>query len=294
MGGADMMQLETFNQHRPLLFSIAYHMLGSVMDAEDMVQETYLRWQALDVSSIEAPKAYLSTIITRLCINQQTSAQAKREDYIGPWLPEPIVTDLNANPESAAQLAEMLSMAFLVILESLSPVERAVYLLRKVFDYDYADIAVMLGKTEANCRQIVSRVQRRLWSERPPIETPSEAEQQSLISNFLQAWTAGDLDTLLSLLAEDVVLHSDGGGKVAAARRLLVGSQDVCRLLIGIAKTAPKGIRVEVVRVNGQAGLMSILNGQPVNVLVVELAAGRIRRIFNIVNPDKLQHITRS
>jgi RNA polymerase sigma-70 factor (ECF subfamily) len=213
-----MDRLETFNQYRPLLFSIAYRMLGSVMDAEDMVQETYLRWEQAYGNEIQSPKAYLSAIITRLCIDQLRSARAQREVYPGPWLPEPLITGEPAGTADIAALNESLSMAFLILLEKLPPVERAVFLLREVFDYPYGDIAAIVNKSEANCRQMVSRSKAYIAAGRPRFEV-SPAEQQQLTSQFIEACTAGDLDNLVNILAEDIILWSDGGGKGAAARQ---------------------------------------------------------------------------
>jgi RNA polymerase sigma-70 factor (ECF subfamily) len=288
-----MDHLEVFNAHRSLLFSLAYDMLGSVMDAEDILQETYLRWQAVE-EDVESPKAYLATIVTRLCINQLDSAKARREEYIGPWLPEPLVMEEAENPEQVAALADTLSMALLVVLESLTPLERAVYLLRKVFDYEYREIAAMVGKSEANCRQMVSRAQRRILEERPKVESLPYETQHAITQQFVQAWITGDVDGLMALLSEDVVMQADGGGKVIAARHWLSGMDEVIRVLIGVRKLAPPNTTGRFVTVNGQPGIVIETDGQPLNVVVLDIIGGRIRRIFHVLNPDKLRRVPRS
>jgi RNA polymerase sigma-70 factor, ECF subfamily len=218
--------VQSFEDYRTYLFAIAYRMLGSAMDAEDMVQEAYLRFQATPPEtqqSIVSLKAYLTTIITRLCVNQLNSAHRKREEYVGPWLPEPISTDRapeSVNPEERMELYESLSLAFLVLLEELQPIERAVFLLRDVFDYEYAEIAAFLGKSEAACRQAFSRAKKHLADHRPRF-TPSPETQREMLSSFLRAVQGGDMDGLMTMLADDVTLWADGGGKVrGAATRL--------------------------------------------------------------------------
>lgn len=280
-----MDRVETFNPYRPLLFSIAYRMLGTAMDAEDMVQETFVRWQS--AGEADTPKAYLTTIITRLCIDHLRSARVQREDYIGPWLPEPIMTE---TPADSAALAESLSIAFLVVLESLSPVERAVFLLREVFDYGYDEIARMVEKSEDNCRQMVRRAKQHLAEHRPRFDVKRE-EHERLLFQFGQAVTLGDMDGLLSLLAEDITAVSDGGGKAVAARNPVVGPDRVARFILGAVKKTPEGAVRGVSLINGQPAIVTYVNGLPYSVLAFEVAEGRIRRIFNILNPDKLKGI---
>ena len=256
-------RLEDFNQHRSLLFGIAYRMLGSVMDAEDMVQETFLRWQKASGQAIDSAKAYLTTVITRLCIDHLRSARVQREQYVGPWLPEPIVTDKSADPIALAELSESLAMAFLVLLERLSPMERAVFLLRQVFDYDYEEIGRIVEKTPTNCRQIARRARQHLALEKSRFQaTPQQQEQ--LTQQFMQASNQGDLQGLLDLLADDITLWSDGGGKAIAALKPLHGAQKVARFLRAIQRRANKlGAvpQVELVQVNGQAGLVYSVAG---------------------------------
>jgi RNA polymerase sigma-70 factor (ECF subfamily) len=265
-------------------------MLGSVMDAEDMVQETFLRWQQTAETPIQSPKAYLTAIITRLCIDHLRSARVQRESYLGPWLPEPLLTDDTTGAAELAALSDSLSMAFLVLLEKLSPLERAVFLLREVFDYDYAEIAPIVGKTEANCRQLVRRARQRLSDGRPRFET-SPAEQQTLTIQFAQACATGDLDGLLHILAEDITLWSDGGGKVSAARQPIFGSDRVSRFLLGLMKKAPPDLTTRFALVNGQPGFVNYIGGRPNNVLTLEIGNGRIQAIRVVVNPDKLKTI---
>lgn len=285
-----MNRLETFNQYRPLLFAIAYRMLGSVMDAEDMVQETYVRWeQAADVAA-QSPKAYLSSIVTRLCIDQLRSARVQREVYLGPWLPEPLLTDDTTGAAEMAALADSLSMAFLILLEKLSPVERAVFLLREVFDYEYDEIAAIVQKSEANCRQLVRRARAHLAAGRPRFAV-SPAEQQQLARQFAVACTTGDLDGLLNTLADDIILWSDGGGKVAAAQRPVHGPARVARLLLGLLRQAPSNFVSHAATINGQPGFINYIDGRPISVLTLEIGNGRIQTIRVVVNPDELRRI---
>lgn len=285
-----MDRLETFNQYRPLLFSIAYRMLGSVMDAEDMVQETYVRWEQAAGVEAQSPKAYLSAIVTRLCIDQLRSARMQREVYVGPWLPEPLITNDTTSAAEMAALADSLSMAFLTLLEQLTPVERAVFLLREVFDYDYGEIAAIVQKSEANCRQLVRRAKAHLAAGRPRFDV-SPTEQQQLAERFTLACATGDLDSLLDTLAADITLWSDGGGKAAAARRPIHGSERVAHFLLGILRQAPPGFAAYPAMVNGQPGFISYVNGRPFSVLTLEVGNGRIQAIRIIVNPDKLRSI---
>ncbi|MDB6065231.1 MAG: polymerase, sigma-24 subunit, subfamily [Pedosphaera sp.] len=286
--------LTVFNELRPLLFSIAYRMLGTVMDAEDMVQETFIRWQGCDQANVESPKGWLSTVVTRLCINYLKSARVQRETYVGPWLPEPLVARLGVDPRENAQLADSLSLAFLVLLESLTPTERAVFVLREVFNYEFADIAPIVEKTEANCRQILARARKSVEERRPRFDaSPEEAEH--LIRQFDEAVRTGDLEGLLKLLAKDVVLVTDGGGKALAVLRPLLGADHVARLFIGIAKKF--GGKTQVVRhamVNGLPGYVAFEGERPVRVLVFGIRNGLIQSLFGMTNPDKLRHLARS
>jgi RNA polymerase sigma-70 factor (ECF subfamily) len=287
-----MNQNDVFQSYRSLLFSIAYRMLGSVMDAEDCVQEAYLRWHQTVASGevVQSPKAYLCTIVTRLCIDQLRAARTQREAYVGVWLPEPLVEPSAPDLAEMAALSESLSMAFLLLLEHLSPVERAVFLLHQVFDYEYAEIATMVGKSEENCRQIARRAQQHLKARRPHYTVPFEQGEQ-LTHQFIRACVSGDMDGLLALLTDDVVLHSDGGGRVPAALNPISAPRRVARGILGLQRKAPPGLIPRVAMVNGQPGIVNYLNGVPYAVVALEMVEGRIQEIDLIVNPDKLRHI---
>ena len=284
-------RIEDFDLHRPLLFSIAYRMLGSVMDAEDIVQEAFVRWQQASEAEIRSPKAYLSAIVTRLCIDQLRSARAQREEYVGPWLPEPLPSERAPDVAHTALLEESLSMAFLVLLESLTPTERAVFLLREVFDYNYDEISRLVGKSEANCRQIAHRARGYVAARRPRFERSPEQEER-LTGSFLEACMGGDMEGLLGLLAEDITLWSDGGGKARAALNPIRGSDKVARFFMGILGKAPPGLVVRQTRVNGQPGIIGYYaDGQPQSVTTFDIVGERIRAIHILVNPEKLGSI---
>ena len=284
--------LTTFNDHRPVLFSIAYRMLGTVMDAEDMVQETFVRWQKSDRAIIESPKAWLSTVITRLCINHLKSARVQRETYVGPWLPEPLISGLNSDPAENARLSDSISLAFLVLLESLTPTERAVFLLREVFGYEFAEIALIVEKDETNCRQILTRARKHVEAGRPRFET-SPAEAEELFQQFEEAVQTGDLDGLLKVLAKDVVLVSDGGGKARALLRPVAGGDHVARVIIGAVKKFGSGPQIlRRTTINGLPGALSFEQDRVVRVLALGIRNHRIHSIFIVTNPDKLQHLS--
>ena len=277
---------DLFDRHRPLLFSIAYRMLGSVMDAEDVVQEAFLRWQRAPRAEVRSPKAYLSAVVTRLCIDQLRTARTRRKEYVGPWLPEPLPTE----PDTSA-IDESLSMAFLVLLESLNPTERAVFLLREVFDYDYEEISRLVGKSEANCRQIARRARDSVAARRPRFESSPEQEER-LLGSFLEASLDGDMESLVSVLSEDVTLWSDGGGKTRAALNPIHGADRVSRFLFGILRQAPPGLFIRRARVNGRPGIIGYFaDGRPQSVTTLEVADGRIRAIRIVVNPEKLRAV---
>lgn len=281
----------TFDRHRPLLFSIAYRMLGSTMDAEDIVQEAYVRWQGTE-EEVRSPKAYLSTIVTRLSIDRLRSAKVGREQYVGPWLPEPLTTGEASDIAEAPVMEESLSMAFLVLLESLTPVERAIFLLREVFDYDYAEVSRVVGKTETNCRQIAHRTRRALAARRPRFES-SEEQQERMTRLFVEVCASGDMQSLLSLLSEDVVLYSDGGDRVVTARNPVHGPDRVARLLLGLARKRPPGVAVRLVGINGQPGIICYAGNLPDSVLTLEITDGRIKAVRNVRNPDKPHAVPR-
>jgi RNA polymerase sigma-70 factor (ECF subfamily) len=284
-------RLATFDQYRSLLFSVAYRMLGSVADAEDMLQETFMRWQQAPDQEIRSPRAFLITIISRLCINHLQSARVQREEYVGTWLPEPIVTGPGSDPLDIIRVDESLSMAFLVMLERLTPVERAVFLLREVFEYEYSEIAAVLGQGEANCRQILSRARQHVSAMRPRFKT-SQRQKSDLLERFLKATSSGDMEGLVALLSSDVVLHSDGGGKAVAAPNLIRGADKVARGALGsIQKLLPKNLVTRLAQVNGEPGIVSYLNRKPYSVLTFDAGEGHIQAIYVLTNPEKLAHL---
>jgi RNA polymerase sigma-70 factor (TIGR02957 family) len=286
---------ETFEELRPIAFAIAYRMLGSVSEAEDVVQEGFLRLhRALDEGQrIESPRAYLSTVVTRLAIDQLRSARVRRETYVGEWLPEPLVTSPDEDPARHAEMADSLSLAFLVVLESLSPEQRAVFLLREVFDYPYDRIAEIVGKSEDNVRQLAVRARRHVEERRSRFEASRE-QRDELARRFLAATEDGDLEALEALLADDVVLHGDGGGKAPALARALHGRARVARTLLAWRRAAVRfgGASLRPVNVNGQPGAMVFdPEGKLLNVMSLDIADGQIQAVRSVVNPDKLRHL---
>jgi RNA polymerase sigma-70 factor (ECF subfamily) len=273
---------DAFEQLRPLAFSIAYRMLGSVAEAEDVVQEAFLRMHRSE--DVEHPKAFVSTVVTRLAIDQLRSARARRETYPGPWLPEPLLTDSRPDDDSV-------SMALMVTLESLSPVERAVFLLHDVFDYGYDEIAEIVGKSRDNCRQIALRARKHVESRRPRFE-PSREQREKLAARFFDAVREGDLDGLVTLLAEDAVITGDGGGKASALPRPLVGAEKIAPVLMGFMRIADRrGYELEFVEVNGQPGALVREDGAVVAAMSVDVADGHVVAVNSVVNPDKLRHL---
>jgi RNA polymerase sigma-70 factor (ECF subfamily) len=293
MGAADYMQF------RPLMFSIAYRMTGSVSDAEDIVQEAFLRLtRALrDGAQVTSPKAYLATVTTRLAISHLRSARVRREAYVGAWLPEPIVEGGLApatapDPAERAEMSDSLSMAFLVLLESLTPTERAVFLLHEVFSYDYAEIAEITGKSEPNCRQIFARARHHIDEGKPRFEASRE-QRDEVARRFFDAVDGGDLGSLLELLAPDVVMVGDGGGKGRASREPTHGAERVARFLLGLFRRAHKeGTYGVPALVNGQPGAVAYdAEGRVASVFALDIADGLVQAVRSVVNPDKLQHL---
>ena len=279
-----------FEPHRRRLFAVAYRMLGSVGDAEDVVQDAYLRFQAaLDGGTrIDSPLAFLVTVTTRLAIDQLTSARVRREQYVGEWLPEPMLTDRAADPE----LREQVSLAFLVMLETLAPEERAAFVLREVFDYPYAEIAGILGKSEQACRQIISRARKRLEERRPRFRASRE-ERERVAERFLAACREGDAAALERLLTEDVVFYGDGGGRVPAAARPIAGRDAVTRFIAGLLRIARNGgLTLEAAEVNGEPGVVARdAEGRLVSVMGLEIGDEGVRALRSVINPDKLRHL---
>jgi len=286
---------EPLEELRPKAFAIAYRMLGSVSEAEDIVQEALLRLhrERERGERIESPEAYVATVVTRLGIDELRSARARRERYVGEWLPEPLLIDEDEDPAHQAEVADSLSLAFLVLLESLSPEQRAVFLLREVFDYPYEEIARIVGKSEANARQLAVRARRHVGERRPRFEA-SRDQRERLASRFFAAVQDGDLEALETLLADDVALHGDGGGKAPALARPLHGRIRVARTLVAWARAAARfgGVTLGRVSVNGQPGA-EILDpeGRLINVMALEIDKGEVRGVSSVVNPDKLQHL---
>lgn len=286
---------QMLDELRPVAFAIAYRMLGSVAEAEDVVQEALLRvHQAVDAGErLDSPRAYVSTITTRLAINELHSARARRERYVGEWLPEPIITDGEDDPASHAETADSLSLALLVLLESLSPEQRAVLLLHDVFDYGYPQIAAIIGKSEDNARQLASRARRHVEQGRPRFQTTRE-QREELGRRFFQAAEQGDLAGLEALLADDVQLTGDGGGKAPALARTLRGRSPVARTLMGwlSPETRLPGIHLQPTEINGSPGMLVFDDRRRlVVVTALEIADGEIKAIRSVANPDKLSHL---
>jgi RNA polymerase sigma-70 factor (ECF subfamily) len=284
-----------YEELRPTAFAVAYRMLGTVGEAEDIVQEGMIRLhRALSGGEvIESPRAYLATVVTRLAIDHLRSAKARRETYVGEWLPEPLVAAApEDDPARRAELSDSLSMAFLVVLESLSPEQRAAFLLREVFDYPYDEVARIVGKREDNVRQLVTRARRHVEERRPRFEA-SEEQRRRLAERFFAAARDGDVRALEELLAEDVELHGDGGGKVPALARPLSGRVRVAKTLAAWLKVGARlGIELRPTEVNGQPGaVLALGDGSLVSVMALDIADGRIRAIRSVVNPDKIDHI---
>ncbi len=292
-----MNRMESFETYRPYLFAIAYRMLGSAMDAEDMVQETYLRYQATSPETINSLKAFLTTIITRLCMDQLHLVRRKRELYVGPWLPEPINTTTSevVDPQERVDTEETISLAFLMLMEQLQPTERAVFLLREVFEYEYSEIADFLGKSESACRQSFSRAKKHLADHRPRVHAPVVI-QQKLLTSFLQAIQAGEMSSLMNLLAEDVTFWGDGGGKVkGAATRPISGRSAVARFFLQTGtvfrSSLPEDAWVELAEINLQPALVIRSHERAISVLTIEVDNGHIQTIRVVANPDKLAHV---
>ena len=274
---------------RPLLFSIAYRMLGSVGDAEDVVQEALLRYEQAE--GVESPKAWLTSVVTRLAIDQLRSARARRETYVGEWLPEPLVNG-DDDPAAHAEQADTLSMAFLLLLERLTPVERAVFLLHDVFAYRYDEIADLIGRSEANCRQLGVRARRHVEAEKPRFEA-SRHERDELAARFFAAVQDGDVDELVGMLAADAVVVGDGGGKAPQWATPIVGPERIAKLLAGTGMQMRRhGMRLERRHVNGQPGaVLRMANGDVAVVWTVEIADGAVQALRSVINPDKLRHL---
>jgi RNA polymerase sigma-70 factor (ECF subfamily) len=279
-----------FEQLRRRLFSVAYKMTGTRADAEDIVQEAYLRWHRTDVGEVRSAEAWLVTVVTRLSIDRLRRASVEREAYTGPWLPEPLFGVPSRSPEEQLELASDLSMAFMVLLERLAPVERAAFLLHDVFDCDYAEIARILQKNESACRQVVHRARERVRSDHRRFRA-GEEDRRRLIEKFMQAANAGDEATLYTLFAEDATLTSDGGGVVPAARKVIIGRRRIIRLFIVVARKLGGRLTQSILPINGELGLITYLDGVAFLATSFETDGSSIMALYNILNPEKLKGI---
>ncbi|MFJ4434931.1 RNA polymerase sigma-70 factor [Streptomyces sp. NPDC088923] len=280
-----------FEKLRPLLLSLAYRILGGVAEAEDAVQETWLRYEAAEAEP-RSPRAYLAAVVTRVAIDVLRSARVRRETYVGPWLPEPLLADPYEDPERAAELADSVSMAALLLLERLSPLERAVFVLREVFGFDYAEVAGAVGRSEEACRQLAARARRHMREGRPRFAA-DRAEREELAARFFDALREGEMDGLRTLLAADVTVVGDGGGKAPQLARTVAGPDKVARLLAAVfPRMARAGITYEPRPVNGQPGaVFRDRGGKILHTLVLDVAEGRVQTIRLVLNPDKLRHL---
>jgi RNA polymerase sigma-70 factor (ECF subfamily) len=279
---------EAFLELRPALFGLAYRMLGTATEADDVLQEAYLRWSTQDDGRIESPRSFLTSVVVRLCIDQLRSARVRRESYVGQWLPEPLSTE--PEPAESAELVDSLSLAFLVLLEELSPAERAAFILRDVFGHSYAETASMLERSEAASRQLVSRARRRIGSRRRRFD-PDRRAGERLAAKFVHACAGGDVDGLLELLAPDVVVWTDGGGLAKAGPRPVVGATRAIRFLVHVAKTLPPDATVRLVGLNGQPGIVIEEAGVPTSATAFDVIDGVICGVRVVTNPDKLNAV---
>lgn len=288
-------RLDAFEQHRPLLFSIAYRMLGSVSEAEDAVQETYMRFSTVPLDRVRTPRPFLTTVVTRYCLDQLKSARATRETYVGPWLPEPLVSDAESGGTTPADVVEdheSISMAFLVLLETLTPVERAVFLLREVFDYEYDEVARIVGRTEVACRQIFRRAKQHIVARRPRFDSTDE-EHERLVRSFIRAAEDGEVGALTDLLAEDVTFWSDAGGKRPAALKPIRGADRVAQVMRAAVRKARilEEQEIRIVTINGKPGVITLRDGVVQAAVSFDAHLGRIHEIRLQLNPEKLSRI---
>jgi len=291
----DVSGAEVFEAHRDFMFAVAYRMLGAVQDAEDAVQDAWLRWSAAPRSEVASPRAYLARIVVSAALDRLRSARARREAYIGPWLPEPLLTEARPDPAERAELAESVSVAMLVVLESLAPAERAVFVLREVFGFSYAEIGAALGRSDAAVRQLGHRAREHVQARRPRFDV-DRSQQREVTQRFLAAAVGGDIEGLMTVLAPDVTLLTDGGGKARAALRPIIGADKVARFLAAISSQPYMGMKIsgmslEAAEINGGPGTLVTAGGQAIAVLTLTVADGRIVAIQALLNPDKLSAI---
>jgi RNA polymerase sigma-70 factor (TIGR02957 family) len=290
---------EAFEAHRPLLLSVAYRMLGSLADAEDLVQEVWLRWDRTEQEAIEDARAFLVRVTTRLAIDRLRRLKARREAYVGPWLPEPILTEGDAG--EAAELAESVSLALLVVLETLSPLERAVFVLREVFGYSYAEIGEIIGRQEATVRQLARRAREHVQQRQPRFDS-DQATRRRVTEQFLAACNTGDVAALMAILAPGVTLYADSGGRVRAPRRPIVGADKVARFFLSVWKTPYRewagvvegpDLELRVVQVNDGPAILGTAGERPIGVLTLDVADGVVQALRFVANPDKLSGLSR-
>ncbi len=290
-------RLRTFRELTPLLRSLAYRMLGTASDADDIVQEAFVRWERASEEEIRSPKAFLTTVVTRLCIDERRSARSRHETYVGTWLPEPASETPPAEADASTALAESLSIAFLMLLESLSPVERAVYLLHAAFDLEFAEISPIVGKSEDNCRQIARRATAALGARKPRF-APSREERHRLATAFAGATRAGSLDQLASLFAHDIELWSDGGtstrarfGTTRVANKPIAGKRAVVRFVSAVLSGAPAGFESRIADINGEPGIVGVVDGRVASAITFVVDDGLIRKIYIVADVEKLSRI---
>jgi RNA polymerase sigma-70 factor (ECF subfamily) len=291
------MEANIFNTERPLLFSIAYRMLGSASDAEDVLQDAWMRYRGAEERQIRSPQAFARTIVARLCLDRLKSARVAREEYVGPWLPEPVLTSQLKTPDALLQRTESITLAFLVLLEKLSAEERAVFLLKDIFEYEHTEIAEMLDISVEKSRQLLHRAKERLTADRPRL-TGSEASRRALAERFAQAFSNGDGSELTEILSQDVAMWSDGGGKASAARRPLHGREEVLNFLVGLYRTAKTSgqlsdVSLKLEDVNGEPALVLRLRKELQSIFVLSVVDDVIAQIRVVRNPDKLAYIDR-
>lgn len=279
-----------FNHHRPALFGLAYRMLGSSMDAEDVLQEAFLNWQTVPHAEIQSPKAYLVRIVTRLAIDHLRLARVQREQYVGMWLPEPITERIEDDPARESELADSLSTAFLLVLERLSPVDRAVLLLHDVFSYTYPEIGAIIGRSAVDARQIGHRARTHIAENRPRFH-PNAEEVEKVTQQFITACAEGNLTDLFNLLSADVILQGDGGGKVNARREPILGAEEVARFLEWVQQTSTGERTLKLAHINGQPAVIEYREGQIFCLSTFDFKDGQISAIYALLNPDKLKRI---
>lgn len=278
---------ELYQKYKPLLFSISYRMLGSVVEAEDIVQETFLTFFQKDMSSVVNQRAYLCKIATNLCLDLLKSAKKKREVYIGPWLPEPYI---DSEPEDLTMMRHSLSISYLLMMEKLTPTERAVFLLRKVFGFSYKEVMDIVQKTEVNCRKIFARAREKIKTGEQNTKLDNK-KNEGIILDFIRSFQNGDMNKLMELISENVILYSDGGGIVKAAIRPILSRHRVLPFLFGVSSKAPSDLETEIKMVNGQYGVLNKMNSIPHSVISFHLENGQVKEIYIVMNPEKLRHL---